>query len=293
MKKIWIICLSILILGACQPANKDVTFSNRNKDLNKKQLDSESQLVEETPRFIGEFQKNKLDIYTNKVRNLQNSTGTYEYFINDHFFGDGRPVPVKPGGPFKGFTVDLKENQKLIVGLGKWDRFGRNIETIHTKVVNTGGDTSISIPNEAGVIYFYRLAITDNNDKVIKENYFPLYTPSEENNMIATASKPVYRTGEMASVYYENWGMNEVETGSGYMIYKKTNSGWKRVNEDMAFTDELLIMSPFSTKVEHISLKGLEDGKYKVLKGFSRDMGNENKGFRLGVEFEISNKESK
>jgi hypothetical protein len=61
-------------------------------------LDEQSQLVEDAPRFVGEFQENILNKYTDKVRNLQNGTGTYDYFIRDHFYGDGNPVPLQPGG---------------------------------------------------------------------------------------------------------------------------------------------------------------------------------------------------
>lgn len=285
MKKGFIICICILLLSGCQSANTEVSQQAN--------LDEESKRVEETPRFIGAYKENELQSYATRVRNLQNSKGTYEYFIHDHLYGDGRAVQVKAGEAFEGFIVDLKKNQKLIVELGKWNKTGSAIEVLETKTVTNGGDTAIIIPEGAGKYYFYRLALIGDNGDILKENYFPLYTPTEENNIIATASKQVYKTGEIASVYYENWGMNELETGEGYKIYKETESGWQQVNQDMGFTEQLIVMGPSSVKTEHINLKGLEKGTYKVLKGFSRQMGEENAGFQIGVEFEISNNESK
>lgn len=285
MKKGFIICICILLLSGCQSANTEGSQQAN--------LDEESKRVEQTPRFIGAYKENELQSYAIRVRNLQNSKGTYEYFIHDHLYGDGRAVQVKAGEEFEGFTVDLKKNQKLIVELGKWNNNGSEIEVLETKTVTNGRDTAITIPEGEGKYYFYRLALIGGNDNILKENYFPLYTPTEENNIIATVSKQVYKIGEVASVYYENWGMNELETGESYMIYKETESGWQQVNQDMGFTLQLIVLGPSSVKTEHINLKGLGEGTYKILKSFSRQTVEESEGFQIGVEFEISNNESK
>jgi hypothetical protein len=280
-----ILCFSLLLLSGCQESGHSGTASGSSSP---KKLDEQSQLVEDAPRFVGEFQENILDKYTNKVRNLQNGTGTYDYFIQDHFYGDGNPVPVQAGGTFKGFTVPMDPGQKLIVELGKWDKFGRNTEKVDSRITADGGDTAVSIPQQESTIYYYRLAVMDASGKILKENYFPLYTPSEENHMIATASKSVYKKGETASIYYENWAMHGMETGSAYGIYKQTSDGWELVNKDMAFTSILITMLPSSIRTEHISLAGLEEGTYKVLKGFGRENGKRNSSVTLGVEFKIS-----
>ncbi|MGD6855744.1 immunoglobulin-like domain-containing protein [Bacillus infantis] len=279
-----ILCVSLLLLSGCQESGQSGAASGSSDP---KKLDEQSQFVEDAPRFVGEFQENILDKYTNKVRNLQNGTGTYDYFIQDHFYGDGNPVPVQAGGTFKGFTVPLEPGQKLIVELGKWDKFGRNTEKIDSRTTADGGDTAVSIPQQESTIYYYRLAVMDASGKILKENYFPLYTPSEENHMIATASKSVYKKGETASIYYENWAMHGMETGSAYGIYKQTSDGWEPANKGMAFTDILIIMSPSSIKTEHINLAGLEEGNYKVLKSFSREGETGNRNVTLGVEFKI------
>ncbi|WP_154663111.1 immunoglobulin-like domain-containing protein [Bacillus massiliigorillae] len=101
------------------------------------------------------------------------------------------------------------------------------------------------------------------------------------------------KQGEVASIYYENWGMNEIQAGSVYFIYKKMKNGWERMNQELAFTDILMTLQPTAIHVEHIDLKGLKEGSYKIIKGFYRDIRMGNTGFQLGVEFKISNKESK
>lgn len=278
MKQIIMICAAMLLLAGCNAADKaSAPIKN----------DAQSQKVEDTPRFIGSYQENILERHANKVRNLQNATGTYDYFVQGNFYGDGRVVPVVPGGVFQGLQVKLEKGQKLLVQLGSWDDTGKKVITLSTRTAASGSDTKVKIPDGDGKLYFYRLAIKDMNGKIVENNYFPLYTPVKENNMIATASKQVYKKGETASIYYENWGMNELQTGSAYFIYKKGEDGWERVREDMAFTEKLIGVQPASIRVEHISLEGLDEGRYKLIKFFSREHGGESSGFELGVEFEI------
>jgi len=244
-------------------------------------------MVEKAPRYVGEMQINRLDSYSTRVSNLMHSKGTYEYFINESFYNMGRPIEVKAGESFKGLTVNLKKGEKLIVELGKWNFNGSKIEILESKTVTNGMKTAVNIPEGEKKFYFYRLALMDAYGKITAENYFPLYTPSNENNMIATASKQVYKRGETASIYYENLGMSQYETGTYYQVYRKTDSGWVQEKQDMSFADQLLSLPPFSLHLEHVRLNGLSKGTYKVLKAFTRNNGQEDNELLLGVEFEI------
>lgn len=83
----------------------------------------------------------------------------------------------------------MKKGEKLIVELGKWNFNGSKIEILESKTVTNGMKTAVNKPEGEKKFYFYRLALMDAHSKITAENYFPLYTPSYQNNMIATASK--------------------------------------------------------------------------------------------------------
>ncbi|WP_370519894.1 immunoglobulin-like domain-containing protein [Thermococcus sp. GR7] len=119
-------------------------------------------------------------------------------------------------------------------------------------------------------------------------------------HFMISLDKEAYAQEERPELTVRNIGLMPIELGRGYLLYRWDNGSWVRVRTGLIFTDDLIVLTPFRSWKQRITLKYLPEkesigdprfypdlppGRYKVVKeicGWPRGCVN------ASMEFEIA-----
>lgn len=144
-----------------------------------------------------------------------------------------------------------------------------------------------NLPDDEDAIYLLSMEIIDENLTVEDTIVASIYVVSKKINVQMSAEQTNFSVNSSMKLTIQNNGPINVYFGEYYIIEKFIDSKWWMLELDRQFRDIGIILESGDTNYsEVISLRGLEVGKYRIIKSIQSQETDEQ--HELAIEFTIS-----
>ncbi|MFC5468237.1 immunoglobulin-like domain-containing protein [Cohnella suwonensis] len=143
----------------------------------------------------------------------------------------------------------------------------------------------VPLPSDVDALYAMRTELVEKDGTVSDSVINVFYVPGKAVNATLATDKETYAPGDTLLLRLTNGGPTNLGLGSMYLLEKKADDGWTKLNAEANWTLEGYTSTPENDFTQKIKLDGLSVGTYRI----SKSVGAENADFgvTLSDTFEI------
>lgn len=164
-------------------------------------------------------------------------------------------------------------NRQVRAQLTKRDSEMNRLELLKEKIIDIQDITnkevilSAKLPDEEGAFYLLSVEILNESKEAEDTLLTSIYVPKQEMKLRMYSDKEEYKKGDEITLFIENNGSATLFFGKQYTFEKKMNDQWRNVSLEREVIDIGILLDPGGEPYsESISLKGLDEGQYRVIK---------------------------